>query len=92
MRVDETTIALELFQDEKKFGKMRKWTLRLGNRRYPFMKLVLQEQFFPDDTSKLISAKIPAALVKIPAATNFNAGQSYIDHVEDVVKLVEAAK
>ncbi|HYC78572.1 MAG TPA: response regulator [Planctomycetota bacterium] len=35
--------ALELFQDEKKFGRMRKWTLRLGNRRYPFMKLVLQE-------------------------------------------------
>lgn len=40
--------ALELFQDEKKFGKMRKWTLRLGNRRYPFMKLVLQELLVRD--------------------------------------------
>ena len=25
--------SLEIFQDEKKFGKMRKWSLRLGNRR-----------------------------------------------------------
>ncbi len=40
--------ALELFSDEKKFGKMRKWTLRLGNRRYPFMKLVLQELLVRD--------------------------------------------
>lgn len=40
--------ALDAFQDEKKFGKMRKWTLRLGNRRYPFMKLVLQELLVRD--------------------------------------------
>jgi CheY-like chemotaxis protein len=40
--------ALELFNDEKKFGKMRKWTLRLGNRRYPFMKFVLQELLVRD--------------------------------------------
>jgi CheY-like chemotaxis protein len=40
--------ALDLFQDEKKFGKMRKWSLRLGNVRYPFMKLVLQELLVRD--------------------------------------------
>jgi CheY-like chemotaxis protein len=40
--------ALEVFQNEQKFGKMRKWSLRLGNRRYPFMKLVLQELLVRD--------------------------------------------
>lgn len=36
------------FVDEKKRGCMRKFSLRLGNRRYPFMKMVFQELLFRD--------------------------------------------
>lgn len=39
---------LDGFVDEKKRGCMRKFSLRLGNRRYPFMKMVFQELLFRD--------------------------------------------
>ncbi len=41
--------VLSHFTDERRQGKMRRWTLRLGNRRYPFMKLVFQELLVRDD-------------------------------------------
>lgn len=40
--------VLSGFSDERRRGCMRKYTLRLGNRRYPFMKVVLQELLFRD--------------------------------------------
>ncbi len=40
--------ALEGFTDERRLGKMRKYTLRLGNRFYPYMKLVFQELLVRD--------------------------------------------
>ncbi|MFT7617803.1 MAG: CheY-like chemotaxis protein [Planctomycetota bacterium] len=40
--------VLRGFVDEKKRGCMRKFSLRLGNRRYPFMKMVFQELLFRD--------------------------------------------
>ena len=40
--------ALERFEDERKVGKLRKYALRLGNRRYPNMKLVFQELLVRD--------------------------------------------
>lgn len=40
--------VLEHFVDEKKTGQMRKFTLRLGNRRYPFMKIIFQELLVRD--------------------------------------------
>jgi CheY-like chemotaxis protein len=40
--------ALTQFKDERRRGKMRKFALRLGNRRYPFMKLVFQELLLRD--------------------------------------------
>ncbi len=40
--------VLSGFVDEKKRGCMRKFSLRLGNRRYPFMKMVFQELLFRD--------------------------------------------
>lgn len=35
--------VLKAFQEDQRAGRMRRFTLRLGNRRYPFMKLVFQE-------------------------------------------------
>lgn len=40
--------VLKGFVDEKQRGCMRKFSLRLGNRRYPFMKLIFQELLFRD--------------------------------------------
>lgn len=40
--------ALTAFAPDKKAGRMRRYTLRLGNRRYPLMKLVLQELIVRD--------------------------------------------
>ncbi|MCB9831667.1 MAG: response regulator [Planctomycetes bacterium] len=40
--------VLKGFVDEKQRGCMRKFSLRLGNRRYPFMKMVFQELLFRD--------------------------------------------
>jgi CheY-like chemotaxis protein len=50
-RIEEATTPDEIlgcFTFEGGEGKMRKFTLRLGNRRYPFMKLVFQELLVPD--------------------------------------------
>ncbi|MEE9395114.1 MAG: response regulator [Planctomycetota bacterium] len=40
--------VLEGFTDECKVGCMRKYSLRLGNRRYPFMKMIFQESLVRD--------------------------------------------
>jgi CheY-like chemotaxis protein len=40
--------ALERFVDERKVGKLRKYALRLGNHRYPNMKVVFQELLVRD--------------------------------------------
>ena len=45
---NDREVVLEGFVDERKRGCMRKYSLRLGNRRYPFMKMVFQEQLFRD--------------------------------------------
>lgn len=42
-RCADIEAVLALFQRDQRAGNMRRWTLRLGNRRYPFMKLVFQE-------------------------------------------------
>lgn len=55
--------VLEGFSDERREGRMRRFTLRLGNRRYPFMKLVFQESlirnsfFFGVDTHDELDIK-----------------------------------
>ncbi len=55
--------ALEHFVRDQRAGNMRRWTLRLGNERYPFMKLVFQELlvkgrfFFAVDTHDDVELK-----------------------------------
>jgi|GEM_PF-556779 CheY-like chemotaxis protein len=59
----DLSAALELFVRDQRAGNMRRWTLRLGNARYPFMKLVFQELlvkgrfFFAVDTHDDVELK-----------------------------------
>jgi zinc/manganese transport system substrate-binding protein len=54
-------------------------------------RLVLQEEWHPTSTSELIAKKLGGKLVRLPGGTNFQAGQSYIDFLDRVVKaLIEA--
>jgi zinc/manganese transport system substrate-binding protein len=55
------------------------------------VKLVLMEDFYPGDTAKLVAAKIPARLVRLPGATAFRQGETYIEHIEAVVVALEKA-
>lgn len=45
---DDSHRILGQFLDERRRGRMRRFALRLGNRRYPFMKLVFQESLLRD--------------------------------------------
>jgi CheY-like chemotaxis protein len=60
---DGRDVVLDRFTDECKRGCMRKFSLRLGNRRYPFMKLIFQESlvrdsfFFTVDTHDALDIK-----------------------------------
>jgi zinc/manganese transport system substrate-binding protein len=53
------------------------------------VKAVLQEEYYPDTTSRLVSERIPAALVKVPGGPDYQSGQSYADYVERLVTLLE---
>jgi zinc/manganese transport system substrate-binding protein len=53
------------------------------------VKAVLQEEYYPETTSRLVSQRIPAALVKVPGGPDYQSGQSYVDYVERLVTLLE---
>jgi zinc/manganese transport system substrate-binding protein len=52
-------------------------------------RLVLQEEYYPDSTSKLVASKIPAGLVILPSGASFRNGQTYIQRMEELVKRLE---
>lgn len=54
------------------------------------VKVILQESWHPDTTSKLVAKKAGAKLVVVPGAPNFRGGQSYVGFVNDLVKKLEA--
>jgi zinc/manganese transport system substrate-binding protein len=55
-------------------------------------RVVVQEAFHPTRTSELVAKKIGGKLLRIPGATNFQAGQSYVAFLEQVLKkLAEGA-
>jgi zinc/manganese transport system substrate-binding protein len=62
----------------------------LASARENKVRAVLQEEYYPDATSKLLASKIPAALVRVPGGPDFQGGQSYIDYIERLVSLIEA--
>ena len=49
------------------------------------VRLVLQENHYPDATSRLVASRIPAPLARVPAATNWRAGQSYVQHLDEIL-------
>ena len=55
------------------------------------VKAILQEAFYPDATSEVLAQKIPAALVILPGGTNVKAGQTYIEHIDEIVGAIEKA-
>ncbi len=60
----------------------------LGLARSRKVTLVLQEQHYPEATAQLVASKIPAALVRIPAATNVPAGETYLQHLEVMLQAI----
>ncbi|NMO21901.1 zinc ABC transporter substrate-binding protein [Pyxidicoccus fallax] len=55
------------------------------------VRLVLQESYYPDTTVRLVADKVGAQFVRIPAGTDVRAGQSYREHIEEIVTLLERA-
>ncbi len=49
------------------------------------VKVLFQEAYYPSRTGNLVAAKIGAKLVSLDGGTNFNAGQSYIGHLDQVI-------
>jgi zinc/manganese transport system substrate-binding protein len=54
-------------------------------------KFVVQEEYYPDSTSKLVSSKIPAGLVIFPSGANFREGETYVHRMERLVERLEKA-
>jgi zinc/manganese transport system substrate-binding protein len=55
------------------------------------VKLILQESYYPDTTSRVVAQKSGAELVVIHGGTDFIGGESYVEHVSEIVKAIEAA-
>lgn len=52
-------------------------------------RLVLREDYYPEGTARLVASKIPAPVIVLPGGTNFRGGQTYLQHVEEVVGKLE---
>jgi zinc/manganese transport system substrate-binding protein len=50
-------------------------------------KVILQESYYPDTTSKLLADKLPAKVVSLPGGADFKGGEGYVEHMD---KLVDA--
>lgn len=54
-------------------------------------RMLLIESYYPDTTAKLVASKIPAPLVTVHGGTDFRAGETYIQHIEELVGRMEKA-
>lgn len=55
------------------------------------VKLLLQEAYYPSKTGALVSSKIGARLVSVPASAKIDSGQSYIEHMDEIIAMLEKA-
>jgi zinc/manganese transport system substrate-binding protein len=53
------------------------------------VRLVVQEEYYPPSTSKLIAPKIPAGIVILPSGANLREGETYLQREERLVKALE---
>ncbi|WP_163997220.1 metal ABC transporter substrate-binding protein [Pyxidicoccus caerfyrddinensis] len=54
-------------------------------------RMLLIESYYPDTTAKLVASKIPAPIVTVHGGTDFRAGETYIQHIEELVGRLEKA-
>jgi zinc/manganese transport system substrate-binding protein len=55
------------------------------------VKVVLQENYYPNKTGKVVADKVGATLIELPAGSDFNGGQSYLDHMDELVQRLDRA-
>lgn len=51
--------------------------------------VIIQEGFYPNSTTKLVAKKSGANLVVVPGGVDFRGGQSYFEHLDDVVGRIQ---
>ena len=54
-------------------------------------KVILQESYYPDSTSKLLAGKLPAQLVRLPGGADFRSGQGYVERMDQLVEALAKA-
>lgn len=52
-------------------------------------KCIIQESYYPDSTSKLVADKSGAKLVVVPGGVDFERGESFLEHLQEMAKLIE---
>jgi zinc/manganese transport system substrate-binding protein len=52
-------------------------------------RLILNEEYYPDATARVLASKMPATLVIIPGGADFRAGETYLQNMEELVKRLE---
>ena len=52
-------------------------------------RMLVQEEYYPTNTSRLVAGKVPAPLVTLPGGTDFRGGQSYVQRMDETVKRLE---
>jgi zinc/manganese transport system substrate-binding protein len=55
------------------------------------VKVILQEAYFPDKTCTLVAKKIGASVVRVPGGADVAKGQTYIQHMDELVNRLDAA-
>jgi zinc/manganese transport system substrate-binding protein len=55
------------------------------------VKLILQETYYPDATSKLVASNVPAKLVEITSGANVNTGEGYLQHLDVMLEAIASA-
>ena len=46
------------------------------------VKLIMQETYYPDATSKLVASRIPAKVVEVTSGANVTTGETYLQHLD----------
>lgn len=54
----------------------------LSSARKANVRMIIQEEYYPNATSRQVAQRIPAPLVEIPGGTDFRSGQTYLQHLD----------